>query len=104
MQNPVWMRPALQNSEAVLMAALPRRVGAAPRYRAARNSISQEGAFRPVPMIGQAPTMALSTYVRPRGSMAGRGVLRAAGYSADPYAGHARPRYWNGGRYTRVRL
>lgn len=46
-----------------------------------------ESPFRPVPQEGmEADTMQLSTYVRPRGSMAGRGVLRAAGVPLNPYA------------------
>ena len=42
--------------------------------------------------------LALSTYVRSRGSMAGRGVLRAAGVSANPYAVRSYPQYAGPGR------
>ena len=56
--------------------------------------------FRPVPEEGIAAEqpVALSTYVRPRGSMAGRGVLRAAGVSMNPYSQWARPAYAGPGR------
>ena len=84
-QRSLWKRPALQTSEAVLLpahapnegggAGLFRRVSSRPPYR------------RPLPpgRNEETPRTALSTYVRPRGSMAGRSVLRAVGIGADPY-------------------
>ena len=82
MQNEWWMRPALQKSEAVLLPALPRTQGRCfsdqfLHYKQASDT------FRPVSDASQ--TTALSTYVRPRGSMAGRSVLRAAGVHMVPY-------------------
>lgn len=88
MQSYLWMRPALQISEAVLLPALPRRsVLTEARISDRFTSLSAEP-FRPVPEEGIAAEqpVALSTYVRPRGSMAGRGVLRAAGVSMNPYS------------------
>jgi len=82
MQNEWWMRPALQKSEAVLLPALPRSQGR--RFSDYfLHSRQETDAFRPVADAGQAT--ALSTYVRPRGSMAGRSVLRAAGVRMSPY-------------------
>ncbi|MEG1471322.1 MAG: hypothetical protein RSD76_02670 [Clostridia bacterium] len=53
-----------------------------------------EDPFRPMPTIeGGAQTLALSTYVRPRGSMCGRSVLRAAGMAKDPYGMRAKPQH-----------
>ena len=100
MQSYLWMRPALQISEAVLLPALPRRsVLTEARISDRFTSLSTEP-FRPVPEEGIAAEqpVALSTYVRPRGSMAGRGVLRAAGVSMTPYSQWARPAYAGPGR------
>ncbi len=100
MQSYLWMRPALQISEAVLLPALPRRsVLTEARFSDRLTSPSDE-TFRPVPQEGIAggQPMALSTYVRPRGSMAGRGVLRAAGVSMNPYRQWVRPAYAGPGR------
>lgn len=98
MQRNLWMRPALQKSEAVLLPALPRRQQAEPRFsdRYTRPAPAEDP-FRPFPDIAAAPasTLALSTYVRPRGSMAGRSVLRAAGVSAEPFRRRAKPRYYS---------
>ncbi len=85
MRNDLWMRPALQMREAVLLPALPS--GAAEDWNLEWQPPAAESPFRPVPQEGmEADTMQLSTYVRPRGSMAGRGVLRAAGVPLNPYA------------------
>lgn len=88
MQNEWWMRPALQTSEAVLLPALERRTYAASGFldRFSR-AMPSAGAFRPAEdnWVPASQTTALSTYVRPRGSMAGRGVLRAAGVCIEPY-------------------
>ena len=91
MQNEWWMRPALQKSEAVLLPALPRTAVSGARFSQyfAHVKASSEP-FRPVSKGWEGST-ALSTYVRPRGSMAGRGVLRAAGVSMHPFA--SRPAY-----------
>ena len=81
MQSYLWMRPALQISEAVLLPALPRRsVLTEARISDRFTSLSAEP-FRPVPEEGIAAEqpVALSTYVRPRGSMAGRGGLCRSG-------------------------
>lgn len=87
MQNELWMQPALQVSEAVLLPALERRNMNYPRFgnRFLAPSVTSD-AFRPADSIwDSSETLALSTYVRPRGSMAGRSVLRAAGIQMDPY-------------------
>lgn len=100
MQSYLWMRPALQVCEAVLLPALPRRsILPGPMVSDRLNQVDSSP-FQPVPTAGiplDAPT-ALSTYVRSRGSMAGRGVLRAAGVSANPYNVFYRPSYAGPGR------
>lgn len=103
MQNEWWMRPALQKSEAVLLPALPRTPIAEPRFSDRfTHARPSENPFRPVGSAWPAAeTTELSTYVRPRGSMAGRGVLRAAGVAANPYARSPRSLYAAG---TRARL
>lgn len=90
MQNEWWMRPALQKSEAVLLPALPRRMGTTRLLNRFANTPSISGSFVPVmnDWQPQQKTMELSTYVRPRGSMAGRSVLRAAGIRADRFIQH----------------
>lgn len=95
MQSYLWMRPALQVSEAVLLPALPRHMIAEPRFSDRFTHIkASENPFRPVPEEGSAQAaMALSTYVRPRGSMAGRGILRAVGVRENPYSRSAKPTY-----------
>lgn len=100
MQSYLWMRPALQISEAVLLSALPRRSVLTEARISDRFTSPSTEPFRPVPEEGIAAEqpVALSTYVRPRGSMAGRGVLRAAGVSMNPYSQWARPAYAGPGR------
>jgi len=98
LQRSLWMRPALQTREAVLLPALNRRRIAEPLFsdRYTRPK-SGEDPFRPLPSENEPSdglTTALSTYVRPRGSMAGRGVLRAAGVACSPYVRNARPQYY----------
>ena len=91
MQNEWWKRPALQKSEAVLLPALERRNYG--EYRFSDQFVHAklpDDMFRPVDEAWPEST-ALSTYVRPRGSMAGRGVLRAAGVSSNPFAKRPRP-------------
>lgn len=109
MQNEWWKRPALQKSEAVLLPALERRTYT--DYRFSDRFVHArlpEDMFRPVDEAWPEST-ALSTYVRPRGSMAGRGVLRAAGVSANPLARRSRPAFAQNGssllnsRYRRFR-
>ena len=86
MRNDLWMRPALQMREAVLMPALPSRAVEAWTWEW-QPPAAEESPFRPVPQEGmETDRMQLSTYVRPRGSLAGRGVLRAAGVATNPYA------------------
>lgn len=86
MQNESWMQPALQASEAVLLPALERRSLAFPRFgNRFLSSPVPDDAFRPASEVWEnGQTLALSTYVRPRGSMAGRSVLRAAGIRTEP--------------------
>ena len=90
MQNEWWMRPALQKSEAVLLPALPRRMGTTRLLNRYTSAPAVSGPFLPVTDDWQSPKPALelSTYVRPRGSMAGRSVLRAAGIRADRFIRH----------------
>ena len=93
MQNEWWKRPALQKSEAVLLPALERRTYNEYRFSDyfAHTKLSDD-MFRPVDEAWPSgENTALSTYVRPRGSMAGRGVLRAAGVSANPFVKRSRP-------------
>lgn len=86
MQNESWMQPALQVSEAVLLPALERRSMSMPRFgNRFLSSTASSDAFRPVEESWEdSQPLALSTYVRPRGSMAGRSILRAAGVRTDP--------------------
>ena len=84
MQKESWMQPALQTSEAVLLPALERQ--SMPRF-GNRYLPSAHSADTFLPVSDNWETsqdLALSTYVRPRGSMAGRSVLRAAGIAALP--------------------
>ena len=114
-QRSLWKRPALQTSEAVLLPALPRMKAAEPVYSDGGDTIyvmdqvgdgylhvrPTEDPFRPVE---ETPRTALSTYVRPRGSMAGRSVLRAVGIGADPYLHRKTESGWPGrrtGRFSR---
>lgn len=86
MQNESWMQPALQTSEAVLLPALERQSMGFPRFgNRFISSPTQSDVFQPAiePWEKRQP-LALSTYVRPRGSMAGRSVLRAAGIGIEP--------------------
>jgi len=93
MQNQWWKRPALQASEAVLLPALERRPSTCFSNRFAHVKAANDP-FQPVTGEWESSqTTALSTYVRPRGSMAGRGVLRAAGVSASPYPHFSRPMF-----------
>ena len=97
MQNEWWMRPALQKSEAVLLPALERRTFSEYRFSDRFTHVKPaDDMFRPVTdSWSDQESKALSTYVRARGSMAGRGVLRAAGVSANPFVRRSRPRYAN---------
>ena len=100
MQSVPWMRPALQISEAVLLPALPRQAIAEPRFSDRFTHVqAAQDPFQPLPQDGRPlEELALSTYVRSRGSMAGRGVLRAAGVSSNPYARRSFPGYAGPGR------
>ena len=94
-QRSLWKRPALQTSEAVLLPALPRMKAAEPVY---------SDGYLHVRPVEETPRTALSTYVRPRGSMAGRSVLRAVGIGADPYLHRKTESGWPGrraGRFSR---
>lgn len=87
MQNELWMQPALQVSEAVLLPALERRCMNLPRFgnRYLSPAVASDS-FRPADSTwDRSEPLALSTYVRPRGSMAGRSVLRAAGVYTVPF-------------------
>jgi len=86
MQNESWMQPALQTSEAVLLPALERQSMVFPRFgNRFLSTPAPTSVFQPAnePWEERQP-LALSTYVRPRGSMAGRSVLRAAGIRTEP--------------------
>lgn len=95
MQSYLWMRPALQVSEAVLLPALPRRTFFDSHFSDRFLPVqTTDNPFRPVPAEGaEADNVALSTYVRPRGSIAGRGVLRAVGLWQSPVGRTARPSF-----------
>ena len=86
MQSYLWMRPALQISEAVLLPALPRRSVLTEARISDRFTSPSTEPFRPVPEEGIAAEqpVALSTYVRPRGSMAGRGRAQGGGREHEP--------------------
>lgn len=105
MQRSLWMRPALQKSEAVLMPALHRRLVGEPQFSDLYYHMpAMENPFRPVDMDIDTPvgTTALSTYVRPRGSFGGRSVLRAVGVPAMPIMyGRCSPTYFQGHRSHR---
>jgi len=92
-QRYLYMRPALQTSEAVLLPALPRTRWNEPLLRETAPTAGDEH-FVPVTGDWNGQTLALSTHVRSAGSMAGRGVLRAAGVSDSPFSTRARPRYY----------
>lgn len=92
----LWMRPALQTSEAVLLPALVKRQTMEPFFSDRYTHVAAaEDPFRPVPPSDGQQSLALSTYVRPRGSMAGRSVLRAAGVTGNPFASRGRPKYYS---------
>ena len=98
-QRSIWMRPALQTSEAVLLPAISRVWAEPPHFldRYAQGKAAEDP-FRPIPQEGITPAgLELSTYVRRKGSMAGRGVLRAAGYTGQPFAIREKPQYYAGG-------
>jgi len=85
MQKESWMQPALQTSEAVLLPALERQSMSLPRFGNRYLPSAPADTFRPVTERWETEQpLALSTYVRPRGSMAGRSVLRAAGVRTTP--------------------
>lgn len=87
MMESLWMRPALQKSEAVLMPAMQRQAVGERQFSDFYNHRqAAEDPFRPIVGDDMAITTALSTYVRPRGSMAGRSVLRAVGVASDPFS------------------
>ncbi|MEG2603945.1 MAG: hypothetical protein RSB91_03360, partial [Clostridia bacterium] len=86
---------ALQKSEAVLLPALQRRIMPESDFSIPfTQEKTEESPFRPMPMDGVPAPLALSTYVRPRGSMAGRSVLRAVGVM--PCLSNAKPQYYAG--------
>ena len=96
MQRYLWMRPALQKSEAVLLPALQRRAMPESDFSVPfTQAKTDDSPFRPMPNAQGVPEpLALSTYVRPRGSMAGRSVLRAVGVM--PSLANAKPQYYAG--------
>ena len=103
-QRSLWKCPALQTSEAVLLPAIPRMKAAEPVYSDGYQRVRPtEDPFRPVE-TEENSRMALSAYVRPRGSMAGRSVLRAVGIGADPCLRRRTETGWPGrmtGRFAR---
>lgn len=84
-QRYLYMKPALQPSEAVLLPALPRRRWPEPLVVEPVHS-APDGGFVPVTGDWNGQTTALSTHVRSCGSMAGRGILRAVGAMGNRYA------------------
>ena len=96
MRQEPWLQPALQTDEAVLLPALEQRSTSYSRFgNRYLQPVPSENVFRPAAENwGVPPSLALSTYVRPRGSMAGRSVLRAAGIRTEPicrrYPGYGR--------------
>ena len=84
-QRYLYMKPALQPSEAVLLPALPRRRWHEPLVMEPAH-IVPDSSFVPVTGDWNGRTTALSTHVRPCGSMAGRSILRAVGATGNPYA------------------
>ncbi len=95
-RNPSWMRTALQTSEAVLLPALlPQRTD--PVWRQLQEETENISPFVTTAIDDpQSETQALSTYVRSRGSMAGRSVLRAVGRTNTPVgmSTYQRPQYY----------
>ena len=85
-QRYLYMKPALQPSEAVLLPALPRRRWLEPLVVEPAHSVPDSG-FVSVTGEWNGQTTALSTHVRSGGSMAGRGILRAVGAMGNPYPG-----------------
>ncbi len=92
-QRYLYMKPALQPSEAVLLPALPRRRWSEPLVMEPAKP-PQDDSFVPVTGDWNGQTTALSTQVRSGGSMAGRGVLRAAGVCDSPFMQRSKPRYY----------
>ncbi len=86
-QRYLYTKPALQPGEAVLLPALPRRRWQEPLVM--EPAVSQRNQnFVPVSGDWSGQNTALSTCVRQPGSMAGRGILRAAGVRISPYSGY----------------
>lgn len=83
-QRYLYMKPALQPSEAVLLPALPRRRWPEPLVVEPSHA-EPDGNFVPVTGDWNGQTTALSTHVRSCGSMAGRGILRTVGAMGTPY-------------------
>jgi hypothetical protein len=79
MQRYLYMKPALQPSEAVLLPALSRSKWQ-DTVAVEWNAPLKNETFIPATEEWKGQTTALSTQVRPSGSMAGRSVLRAAGF------------------------
>ena len=82
-QRYLYMKPALQPSEAVLLPALSGRRRFEPLTL--EPAQPEKDSFIPVTGDWNGQTTALSTQVRSVGSMAGRSVLRQAGIGASPY-------------------
>ena len=92
MQRYLYMRPALQPSEAVLLPALSRRRWQEPLVVEPAH-LPVNDSFVPVTgnWCGQSSqTTELSTRVRSGGSMAGRSILRTVGAMGNPYARQSR--------------
>ena len=83
-QRYLYMKPALQPSEAVLLPALPRRRWLEPLVMEPSQTIA-DSSFVPVTGDWNGQSTALSTRVRSCGSMAGRGILRSVGVMGQPY-------------------
>jgi hypothetical protein len=92
MQRSIWSRPALQQSEAVMMPALQRRIAGEPQLSDVYYRTSTAGnPFQEI--VEEQKTPPPSTYVKPRGSMGGRGVLRAVGMTLNLLQEDGKPAY-----------
>lgn len=87
MQKDLWMQPALQAGEAVLLPALERRSTPVSRFGSRYLAPPlPDSAFRPASEPWEdARLPAPHSCAQSRGSMAGRSVLRAAGVRTEPF-------------------
>ena len=85
MQNESWMQPAFQAGEAVLLPALERpNTELSLLHHFQRPTTQSQAVFQPANRSWDEHPPAQTHTVEPRGSMAGRSVLRAAGVRTAP--------------------